>query len=158
MSLSPGILQLKHGSSWDLGRNGMTCIVDGDGNKIWCNKQGQLHRTDGPAIIHADGSREWYRNDKLHRTDGPAVIWSDGTQFWYRNGKHHRTDGPAVVRADGYQSWWVNGQLHRTDGPAEIWGDGVQHWYVNNQNITREVVAWMKTPGPGIHQHKHYLH
>ena len=122
MSLSPGILQLKHGSSWDLGRNGMTCIVDGDGNKIWCNKQGQLHRTDGPAVIGADGGQEWWVNHQLHRTDGPAV-----------------------VRADGYQAWWVNHQLHRTDGPARIWANGDQEWYINHQDITNEVKAWMET-------------
>ena len=30
------------------------------------NKQGELHRTDGPAIEYADGSKEWYLNGKRH--------------------------------------------------------------------------------------------
>ena len=59
--------------------------VDIDGNKIWRNKQGQLHRTDGPAVIYADGTQWWYRNGQCHRTDGPAMIYADGSQYWYVN-------------------------------------------------------------------------
>jgi hypothetical protein len=33
------------------------------------NEKGELHRTDGPAVVRLDGSREWYLNGKLHRTD-----------------------------------------------------------------------------------------
>jgi len=29
------------------------------GNKRWC-QNGQLHRTDGPAIERANGHKEWY--------------------------------------------------------------------------------------------------
>jgi len=28
----------------------------------WVNKQGQRHRSDGPAVIHNDGSKEWWVN------------------------------------------------------------------------------------------------
>ena len=28
-----------------------------NGNKVWRNKQGQLHRLDGPAFEHADGTK-----------------------------------------------------------------------------------------------------
>ena len=38
------------------------------------------------------------QNGEVHHTDGPAVVGPDGTMFWYQNGKRHRTDGPAVVR------------------------------------------------------------
>jgi hypothetical protein len=48
---------------------------------------------------------------ELHRTDGPAVVRADGTREWYLNGKRHRTDGPAVVYANGYQEWWVDGEF-----------------------------------------------
>ena len=34
--------------------------LDKNGNKIWRNSAGQLHRTDGPAIERADGYKEWY--------------------------------------------------------------------------------------------------
>ena len=33
------------------------------------NKESQLHREDGPAIIHADGRQEWYINGELHLTN-----------------------------------------------------------------------------------------
>ena len=33
---------------------------DSNGNKIWRNSAGQLHRTDGPAIERANGTKEWY--------------------------------------------------------------------------------------------------
>jgi hypothetical protein len=46
-----------------------------------------LHRTDGPAIEYANGSKYWYVDGKLHRTDGPAVEYSDGSKEWYVDGK-----------------------------------------------------------------------
>jgi len=50
-----------------------------------------LHREDGPAVKHTDGSKFWYFNNKLHRTDGPAVMrynnWKEGyvEYFWIDN-------------------------------------------------------------------------
>ena len=32
--------------------------------KIWRNSNGQYHRTDGPAVEFADGSKVWYINGK----------------------------------------------------------------------------------------------
>jgi len=29
----------------------------------------------------------WYQNGKRHRTDGPAVEYADGTKCWYLNDK-----------------------------------------------------------------------
>jgi hypothetical protein len=74
--------------------------------------------------VYADGSKEWYLNDKLHRTDGPAVEWADGYKAWYLNGEPHREDGPAVECADGYKVWYLNGKLHREGGPAIEGEDG----------------------------------
>ena len=45
------------------------------------------HRTDGPAVEYANGSKTWWVNGKLHREDGPAVECADGTKFWYLNHK-----------------------------------------------------------------------
>ena len=83
--------------------------VDGLGNRLYYNKAGLLHRTDGPAIEYADGSKSWYQNGLLHRTDGPAVECDAVTKEWWQNGKRHRIDGPAVERFDGYREWWING-------------------------------------------------
>jgi len=33
----------------------------------------------------SDGGKSWYLNGNLHRTDGPAIECSDGTKFWYLN-------------------------------------------------------------------------
>ena len=68
------------------------------------------HRTDGPAVEHADGSKLWFVNGELHRTDGPAVEHADGGNLWYVNDKQHRLDGPAVKYANGSKRWWVNGK------------------------------------------------
>jgi hypothetical protein len=50
--------------------------------------------------------------------DGPAVIWADGSQEWWINGNRHRLNEPAVVNADGSRRWYLNGSLHRIGGPA----------------------------------------
>ena len=45
---------------------------------------------------------EWHSPDgKLHRTDGPAMTHRDGTEEWWEHGKRQRTDGPAIIRPDG---------------------------------------------------------
>jgi len=85
------------------------------GEKEWHNKNGLLHREDGPAIERPDtyggAFKAWYRNGKQHREDGPAYEGADGTRAWYRNGLLHREDGPAVERGDGRKEWWQNGKL-----------------------------------------------
>ena len=55
------------------------------GSRFYLNSAGQLHRTDGPAIVHANGTKLWYQNDQCHRTDGPAIMWPDGRKWWYLN-------------------------------------------------------------------------
>jgi len=62
-------------------------IIDKGGVKRWYNSSGQLHRTDGPAIITSRGSEHWYQNDERHRTDGPAIILWNGSECWYIKGK-----------------------------------------------------------------------
>jgi|SRR5690606_25391203 len=44
-----------------------------------------------------DNRTEWYNSDnKIHRDDGPAYVHSNGYKSWWKNGKRHRDDGPAV--------------------------------------------------------------
>lgn len=71
-------------------------------------KDGLLHRTDGPAVITANGSCWWYLYGKIHRIDGPAIIRANGAQYWYRNDERHRTDGPAVIYPNEKHEWWLN--------------------------------------------------
>jgi hypothetical protein len=62
-----------------------------------------------------------HRNEKgeLHRTDGPAVVCEDGYQVWYLNGKRHRVDGPAVEDTDGSREWWVDGKFIKGERRAK---------------------------------------
>lgn len=47
---------------------------------------GELHREDGPAIIHSDGEIVWYTNGVRHRENLPARVDSGGVSYWYENG------------------------------------------------------------------------
>src|SRR6056300_228359 len=60
------------------------------GNKFYYSDREMtiLHREDGPAVVSADGDKEWYLNNKLHREDGPAIEYADGDKLWYLNGEH----------------------------------------------------------------------
>lgn len=50
---------------------------------LWFRKDSGWHRTNGPAIISANGYRAWYINDQRHRVGGPARIHENGTlEFW----------------------------------------------------------------------------
>ena len=64
-------------------------------------------------IIYNDGknsSKEWRdKNDQLHREDGPAIIYNSGTKKWFQHGLCHREDGPAVVTSTGRLRWWIKG-------------------------------------------------
>lgn len=71
------------------------------------NKDGLLHRDDGPAVEHPDGSKEWWVHGKRHREGGPAIEWSDGSKYWYINDKLHREDGPAI-ECHRSKEWWIN--------------------------------------------------
>ncbi len=86
----------------------------------WRDKDGALHRDDGPARIEASGRQRWHQHDKLHRDDGPAVIEADGTQAWYQHGRWHRDDGPAIIRADGAKEWWWHGEEVTEEEHAEL--------------------------------------
>lgn len=68
---------------------------------------GELHREDGPAMIHHDGDEGWYFEGKEHRTDGPAWSTREGLE-WYQHGKRHREDGPAVINNNGTKQWWLD--------------------------------------------------
>jgi len=112
-----------------------TVKTDSYGTKEWW-LDGELHRTDGPAVEYPNGTKQWCLNGELHRTDGPAVDDADGTKEWWLNGKFHRTDGPAVEDADGTKEWWLNGKLHRTDGPAIEPADGTKMWCLNGKLLS----------------------
>ena len=59
---------------------------------------GNLHSfNDEPAVIGADGSKQWYKNGVRHREgDEPAVI-SNGNLYWYKDGELRRENGLSPV-------------------------------------------------------------
>jgi hypothetical protein len=61
-------------------------IIYGD---IFWFKEGTdiLHREDGPACEHADGSKAYYLNGKRHRENGPAIEYDSGYKDYYYHGK-----------------------------------------------------------------------
>ena len=63
--------------------------VDQNGTRRYYNSAGRLHRTDGPAVEHANGTKEWWINGQLHRIDGPAVEYADGGKEWWINGTEY---------------------------------------------------------------------
>ena len=69
----------------------VTVEMDSLGTKRWTNKEGKLHRLDGPAIEYAGGAKKWYQNGNLHRLDGPAIIMADGTTTWWIRNTLYKT-------------------------------------------------------------------
>lgn len=100
------------------------------------NGKGELHRTNGPAVVCANGDQEWWVDGKRHRINKPAIEYRDGSRQWWVDGKLHRTDGPAIVYEDGHREWWVNGKPHRIDGPAIQDADG-DVWYIDGEFIKK---------------------
>ena len=59
---------------------------------MYYNDEDQIHRTDGPAIEWADGSKAWVINNNYHRIEGPAEIYVDGDtirKFYSINNKRY---------------------------------------------------------------------
>jgi len=124
-----------------------------NGNKVWRNEQGQVHRLDGPAVERVDGSKEWYQNGQCHRLDGPAVERADGSKEWYQKDQCHRLDGPAVERADGSKEWYFEGKrCHAvlceskgqtiTKKPIE---SKTEAYKMMCENLRNEVCSWVET-------------
>ena len=88
--------------------NHITKIEYSDGTKRWFNENAELHREDGPAVAHSDGTKYWHINGDLHRENGPAIEYPDGTKIWYYKNKLHREDGPAVEYPNGIKMWYID--------------------------------------------------
>ena len=66
----------------------LTRTVDERGTITYRDSAGRVHRTHGPAVIHADGTQIWFRDGLLHRSDGPAVVRISGECYWWLDGGH----------------------------------------------------------------------
>ena len=56
--------------------------VMSDGTKYY-TLAGVLHREGNPAVEYADGGNCWFQNGELHRTDGPAIVRPNNNCEWY---------------------------------------------------------------------------
>ena len=46
-----------------------------------------LHNPYGPAIVNADGSKQYYIENLRHRLDGPAITHPSGLELYFINSK-----------------------------------------------------------------------
>jgi hypothetical protein len=91
--------------------------------------------------INKNGSKFYFKDREMtiyHRTDGPAIEWADGSKYWYIDDMLHREDGPAIEYADGYKGWYLNGKRHREDGPAIEGANGYKYWFIHNRQLSEK--------------------
>lgn len=95
-------------------------IIYPNGSNIYC-LYGRKCRNEqnGPAetIFNPDGSniQKYYEYDILSRVKGPAVIHSNGSYQYYKNGDLHNENGPAshmlIKGSDTFEDeYWLNGK------------------------------------------------
>lgn len=82
--------------------------------RFWVDENGLEHNPDGPALVTADGTMQWFRHGFLHREDGPAATYRDGSAYYFKNGRLHRDGGgPAVQSSNGDLLWYRRGEFIR---------------------------------------------
>ena len=101
----------------------------------------ELHCDDGPAVVYANGQKEWYQFGKLHRLDGPAIECVSIKEYW-EYGKRHRLNGPAVIKYDNIRYWYQFGKLHRENGPAieNTRDSNHTHYYLNGEYYKKKIL------------------
>lgn len=65
-----------------------------------------------------------FKDESLYYITAPAIIHENGTKEWWTHGNRDRKDDlPAIEYANGDKEWWVEGERHRDNGPAVIYGE-----------------------------------
>jgi hypothetical protein len=93
--------------SWSAGN--FTVVKDGYGNTVW-RRDGDLHRTGGPAIVNDDGEERWYLNDHEVREplpEAPTVErhGSDDRGYSRHTGVNFREDLDTKTIASGVKDF-----------------------------------------------------
>lgn len=83
------VVEHSEGESASQGKGYAYFKTNEHGDVWYCDKKGDIHRTDGPAVEWADGDREWYLHGKRHREDGSAVVWSKKRKEWWLDGESY---------------------------------------------------------------------
>ena len=82
-----------------------------------CGVRNKQHRLDGPAVIMANGDREWWVDGRLHREGAPTRLLKDGLfEGWRVHGDLHREGTPAVIYPNGGREWWEHDECQGTAG------------------------------------------
>jgi len=87
------------------------------------------HSLSLPAVVHPNGTKEWWLDGVRHRKNGPAILFDDGGEEWWVNGVRHRKNGPAVSYANGHKEWWYKGSRHREDDAAVEYNNGDKEFW-----------------------------
>lgn len=75
--------------------------------------------------------------NKLHREIRPAVLYANGRKEWWDQGERHNETGPAIITADdGSKFYYVRDKLHRMNGPAIEWSSGLSEWYYQGSKLS----------------------
>lgn len=91
---------------------GPKLVINSNGDSVWRLPDGKPHRDGAPAFISRRARvLMWFKNGEIHRTDGPAYINGNGYKEWWKHDKRHCEVGPAVFHKDGSCSWWLNNIL-----------------------------------------------
>jgi hypothetical protein len=106
------------------------------GTILYLNRNGQIHRKNGPAIILPNGDKHWYKKGKVHRIGAPAII-TKNAYIWTIEGISHR-DGDEPTNVSGsIQTWIKHGEVHRDFGPAFICPGQDDQWYFHDRCLIK---------------------
>lgn len=64
--------------------------INDNAHLMWKNKDGFVHREDGPAVIETDGSLYYYDSGLLHRDNKPAIIKPNEAYYYYERNRYYR--------------------------------------------------------------------
>ena len=117
---------------------------------IWYTKEnGLFHREDGAAIIHNDGTKEYYLDGHFYTRENYLKFlgMKTKTTFTIKNqksliiktvnglGNFHSIDDAISSQDWDMKAWYFNGMLHRENGPAIIRADGTTDYYKFGKKI-----------------------
>jgi hypothetical protein len=114
------------GTSEDLKKKMETFDVDKQ-PRVSIKKFRTQNYTKHDKIVYDSGTISFKTNNELHGY--PAIIRANGVKEYYTNGRRDRKGGPAIDNPNGHKEWYYLGNLHREDGPAVILEDGTETWY-----------------------------
>ena len=100
---------------------------------------GTIHNPHGPAVIKANGTREWAKDGMLHSWHGqPSQIFANGTKRWHHEG---RLTSQYRLNADGkgrlLTQYHTNG--HRASEYSEDQGIRLDYSFENGLLISKTI-------------------